>query len=72
MSDIVERFHAALPGLRQWIDELLVHHADRARPVSSLGHQRLVRCLPATLLDRAKIVLVPRTPFPPVERLGLR
>lgn len=71
MSDIIDRFHAALPEIRQWIDALLAQHADQAQPVSSLGYQRLARALPSSLIERAKLVFVTRPPFPPVDRLGL-
>jgi hypothetical protein len=71
MADIISRFHAALPALRQWIDGQLAQHAAQARPVSSLGYQCLAQAYPADLLNRAKFVSVPRTPFPPVESMGL-
>ncbi len=67
----IERLHAALPRLRQWIDDLLGHHADQARTVQSLGFQRLALCFPNELLERAKVVEVARVPFPPIERFGL-
>ena len=70
-DDIIRRFHAALPGIRQWIDEFLNDHADRARAVSTLGFTRLPTCFPQDLLERAKVVTVPRVPFPPVDRFGL-
>ncbi len=70
-DDIIHRFHAALPGIRQWIDEFLNDHAERARAVSTLGFTRLSTCFPQELLERAKVVTVPRVPFPPVDRFGL-
>ena len=70
-NDIIRRFHAALPGVRQWIDEFLNDHAKRARAVSSLGFMRLPTCFPQDLLERTKVVTVPRVPFPPVDRFGL-
>jgi len=70
-ADIIRRFHIALPQVREWMDQFLDAHADRARPVSALGFARLSACFPRELLDRAKIVSVERVPFPPVEKFGL-
>ena len=70
-DNIIQRFHAALPRIRQWIDDFLGRHVDQARTVHSLGFKRLVLCLPKELLERTKVVEVARVPFPPVERFGL-
>ncbi len=70
-GDLIRRFHAALPEVRQWIDELLDEHRGRARAVNSLGCERLPACFPPELLERAKAVTLPRVPFPPIDRFGL-
>jgi hypothetical protein len=70
-DDIIQRFHAALPRVRQWIDEFLDDHAERGRAVSTLGFTRLPKCFPQELLERAKVVVVPSVSFPPVDRFGL-
>lgn len=70
-DDIIRRFHAALPGVRQWIEEFLNAHAAQARSVSTLGFTRLATSFSQELLERTKVVTVPRVPFPPVERFGL-
>ena len=70
-NDIISRFHTALPRVRQWIDQLLDAHSDRARPVSSLGFKRLSTCFPSDLLDHTKVVTMKRVPFPPVAQFGL-
>lgn len=70
-NDIIQRFHAALPGVRQWIEEFLNDHAEHARPISTLGFTRLSACFPQKLLERAKVVTVPCVQFPPVDRFGL-
>lgn len=70
-DDIIRRFHAALPSVRQWIEEFLNDHAERTRSVSTLGFMRLSTCFPNELLERAKVVTVRRVPFPPVDRFGL-
>ena len=67
----MRRFHTPLPGVRQWIDEFLDAHADRARAVSTLGFTRLSACFPQELLERAKVVSVEQVPFPPVDKFGL-
>ncbi len=70
-KDIIQRFHLALPRVRQWIDEYLEQYSDQARTVHSLGFKRLATCFPQELLVRAKVVTVTRVPFPPVENFGL-
>ena len=70
-DNIIQRFHAALPRVRQWIDVLLGHYADQARTVQSLGFKRLALCFPTELLERTNVVEVVRVPFPPVEGFGL-
>lgn len=70
-GDIMQRFHAALPGVRQWIDHFLDDHAAQARAVSTLGFGRLSNCFPREVLQHAKVVTLPRVPFPPVDRFGL-
>src|SRR5688572_25699674 len=70
-GDIIRRFHAALPSVRQWIDHFLDDHAAQARAVSTLGFGRLSTCFPREVLQHAKVVTLPRVPFPPVDRFGL-
>jgi hypothetical protein len=70
-ADMIRRLHAALPKIRQWIDEFVSDHAPQARAVSTLGFERLSACYPRSLLDHAKVVTLPRVPFPPVSRFGL-
>ena len=70
-EDLIRRFYTALPSIRQWIDDFLNDHAERARSVGTLGFARLSTCFPNELLERAKVVTVPRVPFPPVDRFGL-
>ena len=70
-DDIIRRFHTALPGVRQWIDDLLDAHADRTRAVSTLGFTRLSACFPWEMLQSAKAVTVARVPFPPVDQFKL-
>lgn len=39
--------------------------------MSTLGFNGLSGCLPGDLLDRARVVVVNRVPFPPLDELGL-
>jgi len=68
---VLDRFHAALPRVRQWIEHTLERSEPQAVPVSSLGLPRLARHYPLGLLRTTKAVHVPSTPIPPLGRLGL-
>lgn len=68
---VLDRFRAALPGVRSWIDQTLKRHEPQAVPVSSLGYPRLPTYFPSELLDTAKVVRVRDVPFPPLRRMGL-
>ena len=70
-ADMIRRFKAALPMVREWIDQFMQDHALQARTVRSLGFTGLSACYPQDLLERAKVVTVSRVPFPPVSRFGL-
>lgn len=71
MHDLIRRFRVALPKVREWINQYMAAHVDLARPVSSLGFERLATCYPGGLLDSAKVVWVDRVQFPPVDKFGL-
>lgn len=68
-QDVIRRFHAALPQIRAWIDQFIEAHAasthrlDHVLPLASV--------FPAEVLERARMVLVDKTPFPPVSEFGL-
>jgi hypothetical protein len=70
-NDMIRRFYAALPQVREWIDHLLESHASSMRKVSTLGFAGLSSCYPGDVLERAGVVSVERTPFPPVSQIGL-
>lgn len=70
-TEIVTRLLAALPAVRQWIDDLLRTTAPEARPVDSLGYCRLADCYPIELLESSHVVVVAHVPFPPIDRYGL-
>lgn len=71
-TDVIYRLHDALPKIRDWIDQLLEAHWERARPIASLGFSRLASYYPPEVLASANVVSVDRTPFPPVALFGLR
>lgn len=70
-SDIIRRFHAALPQIRAWIDQHLETHAASARKLETSWHPRLASAYPPDVFERARTVLVDRTPYPPVSQFGL-
>ena len=70
-QEIVQRFYAALPDVRRWIEGYVQVHAAQARTVESLGLKRLASYYPPALLRQAKTVTVARVPFPPIEEFGL-
>ncbi|MGH7793542.1 MAG: hypothetical protein ACREQ2_01355 [Candidatus Binatia bacterium] len=71
MKTLVKRLHTVLPSVKDWIDRTLQAHASSATPVSNVPFLRLQSHYPDTLLARARVVVVPRVPFPPVSQLGL-
>jgi hypothetical protein len=66
-----QEFRAALPRLLQWVRWTLDLHKQRARPVHSLGFNRLPDFYRAEILAGAKAVAVQRVPVPPLSALGL-
>jgi hypothetical protein len=70
-DDILFRFRAALPRVRQWIDEYINRHEMQARTVDSLGFKFLPQWFPEDLLQRTKYVEVEQVSFPPVDRFNL-
>lgn len=67
----INKFNSALPAVRKWIEELLERYTTDSINVNSLGFSRLRQHFPVDLLERAKVVTVPRVPFPPLSQLGL-
>lgn len=65
------RFRAALPQVRVWIENLLQTYADSAKKIQISFFPGIAKAYPADLVERARIVSVDRTPFPPVSKFGL-
>jgi hypothetical protein len=70
-AEIISKFHAVLPEVRKWIEGLLEKHATNSVPVNSLDFRRLPQHFHDDILEKAKVVIVPEVPFPPLGRLGL-
>jgi len=70
-EDIMHRFHKAIPQIREWIDNILNTNAEQAHAVGNLNFTKLSVYFPRELLDYAKVVIVDRVPFPPIDKFGL-
>jgi hypothetical protein len=71
-TDLIRRFHSALPSIRQWIEDLLEDTIQQATPIFNLAFPRLPQVFSSELLMKAKVVVVPgRVPFPPLSHMGL-
>ena len=70
-EDIFSRIRAALPRVRQWIEDYKRQHESKAVSVASLGFKRLATCFPSDVLARAKVVTVSRVPYPPLDQFDL-
>jgi len=54
------------------MDATLATHAESATSVASYNFERLNKYYPSSLLEKAKVVVVPTVPRLPVAALGLR
>jgi hypothetical protein len=66
-----QEFHAIYPSLFGWVQRVLGQYAPAARPVNSLGFQRLPDFYDADTLAKAKAVAVNKVPVPPLSAMGL-
>src|ERR1019366_7385574 len=66
-----QEFRAVYPLIAGWIQQTLAEHASAARPVASLGFNRLPHYHDEKTLASAKVVYVPRVPVPPLSAVGL-
>lgn len=71
MPQSLQQLQQRLPDVQAWIIRTVAEHAAAARPVSSLGFQRLGSYYPRALLDEARAVHVTRVPVPPLAAMGL-
>jgi hypothetical protein len=69
-GDLLKRENSALPEVRSWLAATISTYDEDARPVSALGYTRLTDYFPSDVLDRARLVIVNRIPFPPLSAFG--
>ena len=62
---------AAIPQVRQWIEDYKLAHERQSVAVSSLRFKRIPECFSDDLLVRARVAAVPRVPFPPLDQFDL-
>jgi hypothetical protein len=71
-TDLIRKFHQALPQVRQWVEDTLVSHREQAVPVDREEYLGLAQVFPSALLKKTGVVTVAETPpFPPLSRMGL-
>lgn len=66
-----QEFQVVYPQIIDWIRRTLDTFAPQARPIASLGFQRLGQYFSAALLASTKAVSVDQIPMPPLGELGL-
>jgi hypothetical protein len=66
-----QEFRAVYPIVLQWLEQTLRQHASAARPVSSLGFNRLPLFYHAAVLASSKVVPIQKIPVPPLSAMGL-
>ena len=71
-AKIINKFHSALPVLRNWIEDLLESNKENTTSVINLNFPRINQIFLNDLLERAKVVTVAdKVPFPPLSHIGL-
>lgn len=71
-AKIINKFHSALPIIRNWIEELLESNKENTTSVINLNFPRINQIFPDDLLEKAKVVtVVGKVPFPPLSHIGL-
>lgn len=68
---MLDQFYQALPAVRGWIELLLKKHAADGVPLNLLDFEGISRWFPSDLVERAKVAITPRVPFPPLADMGL-
>jgi hypothetical protein len=67
-----QEFRTIYPLIFDWIQRTLAHHSPAARPVASLGFNRLPLYYDRSTLATAKVIPVPKVPVPPLSKMGLK
>jgi hypothetical protein len=71
MNPVVTKLQGVMPGVKAWIEHTLEIHRAAAVSVSKSTYTRLRDHYPDALLARARVVVVPQIPFPPLSQLGI-
>lgn len=71
MNPMITKFHSALPGIKEWIVSTVEAYKALATPVIASNFLRLRNHFPEEFLEKARVVVVPNVPYPPLSRLGL-
>jgi hypothetical protein len=66
------RLVRTLPKARRWAIEMATAHAGRSRSLSACAFDRLGDSVGSEILNRVRLVVVPRVPRPPYEEWGLK
>ncbi len=70
-AKIINKFHSALPVIRNWIEDLLESNKENTTSVINLNFPRINQIFPNDLLEKAKVVTVAdKVPFPPLSHIG--
>jgi hypothetical protein len=66
-----QEFDGAFPAVLDWIQQTLLAHKNRTRPIASKNFKRLPLYFSGTQIAAAKFVIVERVPVPPLSSIGL-
>jgi hypothetical protein len=66
-----QEFEGAFPAVLDWIQQTLLAHKSRARPIASKKFKRLPLYFSEAQIQATKFVIVERVPVPPLSSFGL-
>ncbi len=66
-----KEFDEKFPLIFEWIQNKLAEHAANARPIVSMGFNRLPHYFRPEILSAAKVIYVAKAPTPPLSTIGL-
>ena len=71
-SEIINKFHSALPFINGWIDQIIEKYKEKSTPLIDFNFSKINQIFQKKLLENTKVVIVPdKIPFPPLGRMGL-
>lgn len=69
--NLIQKFEAYLPAIRQWIDDLLASHKNQSKAVIDLAFPTLPQIFPIELLQKTRVVKMSgKIPYPPLSSMG--